>query len=121
MRTQSDDGGCCRRAHGDARIGFRDTMGTEIIVIFHVEGCTERGKTVDEHIVRSFRDSCGRRTRRSGNANGVWPEAAGDRFNGIVHGGLHDRAVEETGSAGVRWNAYDGLYSDRIPVGYGVG
>ena len=49
-------------------------------------------------------------------------EPALDCLDGIVHGGLDHRAVEQTGRTWMGRNAgYDYLYCDYIPIGYGIG
>jgi len=49
-------------------------------------------------------------------------ESAVDRHDCVVHGNLDRRVVEEAdGAAMGGTGVYDRLYSDRIPISYGVG
>ena len=52
----------------------------------------------------------------------VRPEPPSNRLDGVVHGNLDSRVVEEADRAAMGGTGvYDRLHSDRIPISYGVG
>ncbi len=122
IRAQRDDASRSLLAYGYASVALRQTVRCQIGVIDRVQSRRLSRKAVDERIVRGFGSRGCRRAGRSGYLCMVRFESPIDRHDCVVYGNLDNCVVKEAHCAAMSGTSvYDRLYSDRIPIRYGIG